>query len=321
MPMLLRPTFALPLLLSACATSGKHRAYHDYPVSFPEMVRMLAQEPPHLSTFERAGPFATRTRLNVVLPLGDGVFVTGDLIVPRGDIEAPVAIIVHGNQSQKEAHRYQALRLASHGVYALTVQLPNRGQWLENGLLVDRLTRVLTAQPQLLHPFADTTRIILVGHSFGGSAITVAASRNAPVKGLVLLDPAVYGTSVMKAMRAVDQPVMLLGADSQVFRSRKRALFYRHIRGAMAELSVAGATHDDAQQPSMFSLSAYGIDPYTSSERQNLFSAAITASVISIASTGKLDFAWIAFADAIEHGDFKEARRRSARAKLPMTER
>lgn len=319
----LRTTFLLwavaaAAVVSACASPGKRTAYDDYPVSFPEMLRMLSKDKAHLSVFERLGPFETRTRPNITIPLGNGETLTGDFVAPKGDIEAPLAIIVHGNQSQKEAHRYQALRLASYGIYALTVQVPSRGQWIENGALIERLTRALRADPKLLHPYADTTRMVLIGHSFGGSAITVAASRGAPVKGLVLLDPAVYNTEVMKAMRAVTQPVMLLGADQDVFHSRKRQLFYRHMGGEIAELSVVGATHDDAQHPSMYALSAYGLDPYTSAARQELFSAAITASVLSLASTGKLDYAWKAFADALEHGDLKDARRRRARA--PLTE-
>jgi pimeloyl-ACP methyl ester carboxylesterase len=302
-------------LATACVSQGKRTAaYDDYPVSYPEMVRMLAKEPPHLSTFEHVGPFETRTQANLALDLGDGEVLSADLVAPKGGIEAPVAIFVHGNHSQKEAHRYQAARLASFGIYALSVQVPSRGQWIENGRLIERLARALRERPALVHQYADTRNIVLIGHSFGGSAVTVAASRGAPVKGLVLLDPAVYSAEVMKAMRKVRQPVMLLGADFDVFHSRKRRLFYQHIGGEMGELSVVGATHDDAQNPSMQALSTYGLDPYTSREHQELFTAAIAATVLSLTSTGKLDNAWTAFADAVEHGDFKDPRRRAARA-------
>lgn len=308
-------TFALlvlALLAWGCASPGKHHEYEDYPVSFPEMVRHLERDDPHLSTFEKLGPFPTRIKENVAITLKSGERLLVDVLGPTNDLEAPVAMIVHGNFSQKEAHRFQALRLASFGLYVVVAQVPIRDRWIENGRTIKQLVDALVARPKLVHPRADLANLVLAGHSFGASAITVAAANGAPVRGLVLLDPAVYAPEVMKAMRAVKQPVMILGADKEIFRSRKRPFFYRHLSGEVAEISITGATHDDAQHPSMFAMSAFGIDPYTNPERQGLFAAALTASVLSLSSTGQLDLAWNSFQDAIEHGDLKEPQRRGA---------
>ena len=45
--------------------------------------------------------------------------------------------------------------------------------------------------------------------------------------------------------------LMLLGADRSIFRSRKRRLFYDEIGGEVGEVSIRGATHDDAQHPNI----------------------------------------------------------------------
>src|SRR5690606_36893860 len=156
---------------------------------------------------------------------------------------------------------YQAERIASWGMHALVLQLPNEGRWICNGATIYKLVEYLRDGSNI-NPRIDRSRIILAGHSFGGSAITIAAGMGAPVLGLILLDRAVVHEQVKTYLIKLTLPVMLLGADRTVFRSRKRRYFYQYPRGDVREVSVRGATHDDAQFPSMFALHAYGEDPY-----------------------------------------------------------
>ena len=58
-------------------------------------------------------------------------------------------------------------------------------------------------------------QILLVGHSFGGSASIIAAAKGARVRGLILLDPAVVHNKVVRQMRRVKVPVILIGADKK----------------------------------------------------------------------------------------------------------
>jgi pimeloyl-ACP methyl ester carboxylesterase len=197
-------------------------------------------------------------------------------------------------------------------MYAMTVQLPNRERWLENGATLAKLAKHWRLIERKLDPDARIDGLILAGHSFGGSAVTVAAGRGAPVRGLILLDPALVADSVKTYMKRVRVPVMLLGADREVFRSRNRFAFYRGMAGEMGEVSVRGATHDDAQQPSMFALSTLGVDPFTTPEKQDTFTAAITATAFSLAATGGLDYVWKIVRKEVAAGDLKQAQRRKA---------
>ena len=287
-----------------CASPGTRPSYADYPVSWPEMVGMIENEQTTLATFERLGPFSTQLKSNIGIRIGQDV-VVGDLLIPKGEPEAPLAVIVHGNRSHKEAHRFQAMKLASFGIYAFVVQLPSAGNWQENASMIERLVRCLAAKPSLLHQHIDPAAIVMVGHSFGGGTVSLALSRGAPAKGLVLLDPAIFSDEVETALGNVTKPVMLLGSDRDIFHARRRAAFGDRVKGEFGELSVVGATHDDAQSPSMYALAAFGIDPFTSRARQTTFSAALTASVIAIAANGNLDFARRAFKAPLAAGIFK----------------
>lgn len=313
-----RPLLPLALafltLASACVEGPKDVRDHFEvaPVTFAELTAELMKREPSLADFDQEGPFKYDVRVNRVFRVTKTDTLVTDVAIPRYRSRAPLVIVSHGNHSRKEAHRSQIQRLASYGFYAVAVQLPNTGQWMENGTLIAKLARKFARRPKLIDPNVDTSRIILAGHSFGGSAITVAAGQGAPVAGLVLLDPAVASMKLPLYMKKVDVPVMLIGADMSLFRSRKRRLFDRHMGGEFAEVSVRGATHDDAQGPSMFSLTTFGFDPYTSEERQRTFAAAITASAFSIAATGTLDYAWSAFERPFEDGVLRAAGRRAA---------
>lgn len=307
-------TFALILATGMTACVSARSEQEDAAESFAEVRRGLLEFRPELDDFTRDGPLDVKERLNVAIRIPPGERVLADELIPESDSRMPLVIIVHGNHSRKEAHRYQARRLASFGLHTLVLQLDNTNNWLKNGQLVARLSHRLKNSPGLLKGDFDPNAIILAGHSFGGSAVAIAAARGAPVKGLVLLDPAVVSERrVTTALAKIKQPVMLLGADKEVFRSRQRRLFYRKTQGEIGEVSIRGATHDDAQYPSMFALSTFGIDPYTSTAKQELFAAALTASAFSIAATGSLDFAWTSFDRLVDKGLMKNPRRRAAK--------
>ncbi|HNA62973.1 MAG TPA: alpha/beta fold hydrolase, partial [Rhabdochlamydiaceae bacterium] len=136
----------------------------------------------------------------------------------------------------------------------------------------DQFVKIVHDSSHLIGRFADAERIILIGHSFGGSAVALAASYGAPVAGIILLDPAIVHENVKKRLRKVNVPIFLVGADKKVFLARERSAFRKFTSDEFCEISIIGATHDDAQDPSMYAQNTFGgFDPYTHPEKRALF--------------------------------------------------
>ena len=296
------------IVCASCATTMSRRAGSAATSVIHNNIVLLD---PELAKFESIGPFHTRVQLDRDITLSLSEKASVDFFAPIASDKAPLVVICHGNYSGKSAHRTQAKMLATWGFNVVAFEVPNRGQWLENGARLKRLVSFLYKSPEFLGQGIDVDRIILAGHSFGGSASIVAMGLGAPVAGAVLLDPAVVHGDVIKAMRNIPVPVALLGSDKSLFQARGRPSFFRNIQGEMIEISVAGAVHDDAQGPSVFSKSALGFDPFTSSENQGKFRSLLTASVLSIASSGTLDFADRVIKNEKSSGSFRDYARRS----------
>jgi pimeloyl-ACP methyl ester carboxylesterase len=251
--------------------------------------------------FRLRGPFEVTTIEDRELRLSAAQRITGDLYLASPKEKAPLVILLHGYGNSKDDHAYQAMHLASWGIHCLSLQLPNKGPWVGNGRTTARLVDLIRKNPELIDSRVDPEKIILAGHSFGGYAVTVALAEGAPAMGGVLLDPAGLGKDLPIFLRKVDKPLMLLGADEErVSVARGRESFYRLVRGGIAEISIRGAAHEDAQ---------FGVDgsPFSNGdshteEHQITFVSALTAAAFSLAATGKFDYAWTSFDDAIRNG-------------------
>lgn len=284
----------------------------DSSAGFDTLKSTLLRNGPSLEAFMSPGPVQYKVYENRLATWRDNTQIVYDSVVPQSASPTPLVVIVHGNHSHKEAHRYQAERLASFGIHAIVLQVPNQGQWVFNGELIRKFITRLRNVPETFGGRIDRKNIILAGHSFGGSAVTIATGRGAKVRGLMLLDPAVVSDSVLDSMKSVTRPTMLLSSDSRIFRARRQSEFARHIQGEFISIGVAGATHDDAQFPSMYSQTAYGYDPFTSIEKQEVFAAALTLGAFSLGATGRLTFAMEALTPMIKGGELLHVKRRPA---------
>jgi pimeloyl-ACP methyl ester carboxylesterase len=249
------------------------------------------------------GPIPVVKKVNYKIKLESKVRLSTDYYRPLHKSKAPLLIFSHGNKSFKEAHSHQASIAATWGFHVLVLQLPNRDKWTANGKTIYDLTRMIHVWPKVLSDKIDTDKIILVGHSFGGSAISIATGMGAPVAGLIYLDPAIVSEGVKGYLKQIEAPAVLLGADPKVFKSKKRSHFYKNKPGNMLEVTFKDATHDDAQYPSRFQLKAFGFDPFTDEEKQKKFTAAIVASAFSFANFGNVDFAYKAFKPDVAAGN------------------
>ena len=211
-----------------------------------------------------------------------------DYAKPLNDEPSPIVIFHHGNKFIKEAHKNHIKRLASWGIHAISVQSKNQHNWQNNGRRLHYLVNLLKNSPDLISPNITPSQIILAGHSFGGSAVTMAASLNKNVKGIILLDPAVVAENIIFHQRNLKIPAILLGADEKVFLSRKRKSFRQNIKNLVYEVSVEGATHNAAQSPTITE-HIWGFDPTTSTTNIFTFTHLITAATFALVDGDHLE--------------------------------
>ena len=272
------------------------------PNTLAELQSYLLNNRPDLELFRARGPFGVTVQEDYELRLSRTERVRADLYLSAPAEKAPLVILVHGHDSTKADHAFQASHLASWGMHSLSVQLPNKGPWLTNGRILGRLVRLIQRSAQVNDSRIDAGRIILAGHSFGGSAVVFAMGDGAPAAGGVLLDPAAIGRDLPAVLRRISKPVMVLGADDEVSPTRNRHYFFEYVRGNIAEISIRDAAHEDAQYPSG--------DPDVTEALQITFVSALTAAAFSLSATGNLDYAWRSFAPDLESGKLFNAKRK-----------
>ena len=242
--------------------------------------------------FKVRGPFEVTIRSGNEIRLSAKERIPADFYLSSLGNNAPLVILLHGYNNGKADHAYQGMHLATWGMNSVVLQLPNRGSWVTHGRTLARIVDHIRKRPG---EFAniDTRRIILVGHSFGASSVAYALGQGSAASGAIMLDPASFGTGLPAALMRVNRPVAIIGADEEIFPARGRELFFRNIRENVGEVSIRNAGHEDAQ----FKLSDDG-----TREEQLAFVSALTAAVISISSTNRLDYAWQSYEPALKAG-------------------
>ena len=313
------PLFQLSLLVTVftvnCTTTSKY-AYEGDDKEFrldtyEELRPYVFSKAPNISHFMKKGPYSFSVIKDFDIKVSKKENVSADIYYSSHKQIAPLVIFQHGNLADKNSHRNQARMVASWGMHAMIVSLPNKGRWMQNGKVLSKMVRLLHAWPELLEHSFDKNNIIVAGHSFGGSALAMAAGSRAPLKGAIFLDPALVDNKVKKYISKIEVPSVVIGADKKVFRARQRKAFYKNLKSDVVEISIKDSTHNDAQNPSLFSFpQMIGLEHGTSKEKQRKFTAAIIASAFSLASTGGNAYAWSAFQPAIKSGDIIQQKRK-----------
>jgi pimeloyl-ACP methyl ester carboxylesterase len=275
-----------------------------------ELQRYLLSRKPDVAQFRFRGPFAMVERRDLEIPLDSDLTVKADLYLCAASGKAPLVIVLHGSNNSKEDHAFQVMHLASWGMHGLALDLPKGGPWIANGRILAKLVQTIHRTPQLVDERIDADKIILVGHSFGATAVSTALGEGASALGGVLLDPTAIGRGLSQLLRRIAVPVMVIGADEEIRPARNRGPFYRFIPREVGEISIRDTVHEDAQYPNQHTLRTFEDDPDDTEEAQIAFVSALTAAAFSLAATGNIDYAWNSFENAFENGVFFNARRK-----------
>jgi pimeloyl-ACP methyl ester carboxylesterase len=275
-----------------------------------DLQQYLVTRKPDVALFKLRGPFTVAEPKELEIPLAAGVTIDAEFYQCTAALRAPLAILVHGHENSKADHVFQAMHLASWGMHSVAIDLPNRGPWIGNGRTLARLVDAIRRMPQLIDRRIDTDKIILVGHSFGATAVATALGEGAAAIGGVLLDPAGIGRELRQLLERIDVPVMVIGADEDIWPARNRGQFYRFIRRRVGEISIRDTVHADAQYPNDSTLRGFEDEPDDTEEAQIAFVSALTAATFSLAATGNLDYGWNSFENGIKTGMFFNARRK-----------
>ncbi len=309
----LLPLLLIALIAHALGCSRRFPATEVTPIKAAtpaELQRYLLSRRPDVAQFRWRGPFAVIERRNLEIPLGYGLTVAADLYLCSAARKAPLVIVLHGLDNSKEDHAFQAMHLASWGMHSLAIDLPSRGPWIANGRTLARLVDTIQRTPQLVDERIATDKIILVGHSFGATSVAAALAGGAGALGGVLLDPAGIGRQLPRLLRRIAVPVMVIGADEDIWPTRNRGHFFRFIPTAVGEISIRDTVHEDAQYPNQYMLRGFEEQPDDTEEAQLVFVSALTASAFGLAATGSIDYAWNSFEDALKNGIFFNGRRK-----------
>jgi len=294
-------------LVSSCARLPSTGVTSLKPATMSELRGYLLSHKADLDQFRLRGPFAVAVQKDYEIRLSANERIDADLYLSAPAEKAPLVIFLHGYENSKEDHAYQAMHLATWGMHSLALQLPNNGPWVGNGRTLAKIVSYIYRRPEIIDSRIDVNRIILVGHSFGGSSVAIALAEGARAAGGILLDPAGVGKVLPNFLRRINKPVMLLGADEKVSSTRDRGYFYRYIRSGIAEVSIRDATHEDAQYPAELPLQLF---ESTTEELQITFVSALTSAAFSLAHTGKFDYAWTSFGNAIDNGKLINAKKK-----------
>ncbi len=297
-------------LLGGCARIPGTGVTTLKPATLDELRGQLLDRKSGLDQFRLRGPFAVTVQKDHELRLSPTERIGADLYLSASAEMAPLVILLHGHDNFKEDHAYQALHLATWGMHSLSLQLPNTGPWIGNGETLARIVNLIHRWPETIDHRIDTNRIILVGHSFGGSSVAIALAAGAHAAGGILLDPAGVGKDLPGYLRKIGKPVMVLASDRHVTLPRDRDYFYEYIRSEVAEVSIKDAHHEDAQFPLELAPQGFGTDSSATEELQITFVSALTSAAFSLGFTGKLDNAWTSFGDAIQNGKLFDALRK-----------
>jgi dienelactone hydrolase len=205
---------------------------------------------------EDAGPLAVGTS-SVMAPVGGGTQLATDLYFPQAGGPYPALVLRHGFLRSKQNFVNWGKHLASRGFVAIiptsrAPAQPNPAVDSDDMLAVIAWARAQSQQPgSPLHGKIDGARLAVVGHSAGGLASALAASKDSTLRAAVLLDPVDVGGAGATAAPVTKVPVAVLLAEPGVCNVQSTYLpIFPTFGGPRLGLKVIKAQHCAPEDPS-----------------------------------------------------------------------
>jgi MYXO-CTERM domain-containing protein len=200
---------------------------------------------PALALFLVAGLAHAQTTFSVMV---NGMTFQVDRYTPAGAGPFPVVALGHGFSNSKDNVRGLAHALQADGVVVVAPQLTG-GLGINHSLNGDALVAAVDATVQA--GIGDGTRIAFGGHSAGGLAAWLAASRRAQTRALVLLDPVDNNTLGAAQTANVMAPTLFAFAPPQACNTQNNSVaWFTGKTGLKGRFNVPMANHCDPQEPS-----------------------------------------------------------------------
>src|SRR6185503_5021620 len=158
---------ALLVVVGGCARPPSIGITPLRPANLKDLQGYLLNHKADVEVFRLRGPFPVVVQEDHEIRVSAKERIEMDVYSPTLPEKAPLVIIVHGHDATKDDHGYQAMHLASCGLHAVTVQLPNTGPWVANGRMLAGIVGAIQRSPEIVDSRVDASRIILAGHSFG----------------------------------------------------------------------------------------------------------------------------------------------------------
>ncbi|MEZ4768815.1 MAG: hypothetical protein R2844_10380 [Caldilineales bacterium] len=204
------------------------------------------------------GPYSVAQDDFTLQGLGATVFYPGTAGAVAEGGPFPGLVLGHGFARSRAQHANNGVFLASHGYVVVTLNFPNPlspdfDAWATQiSAALDWMEAQNSDPLSLFFDQIDTDRFGVLGHSAGGMATWVAASRDSRIKATMPLDPVPGGGFDLTTLgAAVTNPSGWTGAPgSSCNASASYNQFYPLVQAShKAQYIVADATHCDFEDP------------------------------------------------------------------------
>jgi dienelactone hydrolase len=181
-----------------------------------------------------------------------GEEVEVDFFIPKISRPAPLVVVAHGFSRSRKNFEGWGERLAGAGYFVAIPDLPTNTDHRKNGHAIDELIEILATKPpeKIRSAQIETNRVAVIGHSAGGLATLLAASKNRRIVLWVGLDPVDSGDiGVKSADDRAFTSLVLLAKSSRCNQRENISGLEEHLRGPWLIAKVDGASHCDPEEP------------------------------------------------------------------------